>query len=100
MDREAALEELEMSEMSMASETDSEKVREMLSSREVLAMIPLDRAALFRLENEGLFPQGHPVSPRKRLWFRDEIVAWQRDLANPDSKLSKAVRLKLQKTKE
>lgn len=83
--------------MSMAGEKD--EVREMLSSREVLAMIPIDRAALFRLESARLFPQGHPVSARKRLWFKDEVVRWQRDLADPDSELSKAVRLKLAKPK-
>lgn len=83
--------------MSMTNEED--RVREMLSAREVLLMIPIDRASLFRLEDEGLFPPGHWVSRRKKLWFRDEVVKWQRDLADPNSELSKAVRAKLSKTK-
>jgi len=83
----------------MTSEPEKEAVREMLITSQVLGMIPIDRSALFRLESEGLFPQGHFVTPRKKLWFRDEVVKWQRDLADPDSELSKAVRAKLQKSK-
>ena len=79
------------------SVTDSNEVRVMVSAREVLLMIPLDRASLFRLEEDGLFPSGHFVTARKKLWFKDEVVKWQRDLADPNSELSKAVRLKLAK---
>ena len=85
--------------MNMSGEAESDRVREMLSAREVLLMIPIDRASLFRLESDGLFPQGHWVSARKKLWFRDEVIKWQRDLSDPDSELSKAVRLKLSKSK-
>jgi predicted DNA-binding transcriptional regulator AlpA len=84
---------------SMASEAENEKVREMLTLDQVLAMIPFDRTFLFRLESEHLFPQGHFISARKRLWFRDEVAKWQRDLADPESELSKAVRQKLPKNK-
>lgn len=84
--------------MSM-SDVEKEPLREMLTSGEVMEVVRLDRAALFRLESEGLFPQGHLVSPRKKLWFRDDVVKWQRDLADPNSEFSKAVRLKLAKTK-
>jgi prophage regulatory protein len=75
--------------MSMTNDSDKEPLREMLTAREVLELIPLDRAALFRLESERLFPQGHFVTARKKLWFKNEIVQWQRDLADPDSELSK-----------
>ena len=40
----------------------------MLTLGQVLAMIPFDRVFLFRLEHEGLFPKGHFVSARKKLW--------------------------------
>ena len=83
----------------MTGDVEKDSLREMLSSREVLDLIPIDRAALFRLESEHLFPQGHFVSSRKKLWFRDEVSKWQRDLQDPDSELSKAVRAKLSKTK-
>ena len=84
--------------MSM-TEAEAEKVREMLTANQVLDAVPLDRAALTRLESEGLFPQGHFVTPRKKLYFKDEVVRWQRDLTDPNSELSKAVHAKLQKTK-
>jgi len=86
-----------MSEMSMASEVEPEKVREMLTATQVRESVPFDRRVLARLENAGLFPQGHYVTPRKKLYFADDIARWQRDLANPRSKLSKSVRLKLSK---
>ena len=76
--------------MSMVDE--SEKVREMLTLNQVLVMIPFDRTFLFRLESDHLFPQGHFVSARKKLWFRDEVAKWQRDLSDPTSELAKAVR--------
>ena len=79
--------------------SEAEKVREMLTLDQVLAMIPFDRPFLFRLQAEHLFPQGHFISPRKRLWFKEDIVQWQRDLADPTSDLSQAVQLKLQRAK-
>jgi hypothetical protein len=86
--------------MSMPSEAEAERVREMLTFHQVLDAVPIERKALERLENDGLFPKGHFVSPRKKLWFRDEVVRWQRDLADPASELSKAVQAaKLQKTR-
>jgi predicted DNA-binding transcriptional regulator AlpA len=88
---------LEVSEMSMTNEED--RVREMLTLTQVLSMIPFDRTFLFRMENDGLCPQGHFVSARKKLWFRDEVSRWQRDLQDPNSELSKAVRARLSKTK-
>jgi predicted DNA-binding transcriptional regulator AlpA len=78
---------------------EEDRVREMISAGQVLDMIPIDRSTLLRLESDGLFPQGHFLSSRKKLWFRDEVVKWQRDLQDPDSELSKAVRLKLAKSK-
>jgi hypothetical protein len=77
--------------MSMMAD-ESDRVREMLTLTQVLGMIPFDRTFLFRLENDHLFPQGHFVSARKKLWFRDEVAKWQRDLSDPDSELAKAVR--------
>jgi prophage regulatory protein len=91
---------MEVSEMSvMGNETGDEKVREMLTLKQVLAIIPFDRTYLFRLLGEHLFPQGHVISQKKRLWFKDEVIKWQRDLEDPDSELSKAMRLKLSKAK-
>ena len=83
----------------MMNGTDQGDVREMLTAEQLLLMIPLSRSALQRLEAAKLFPQGQQVSARKRLWFRDEVVTWQRDIADPESTLSKAVRMKLKPRK-
>jgi prophage regulatory protein len=69
-----------------------EHVREMLTAEQVLELIPISRTTLFRLERDELFPQGQAVTPHRKLWFKDEVVAWQRNLQDPDSALSKAIR--------
>jgi prophage regulatory protein len=91
-----------MSEMSvMTGEQDDEKVREMLTAEAVLSMIPVSRTTLFRLERDKLFPQGQAITPHRKLWFKDEVIAWQKELQDPDSALSQAVRLRaVKKPKE
>ncbi|QOZ68850.1 helix-turn-helix transcriptional regulator [Bradyrhizobium arachidis] len=69
-----------------------EIVREMLTAEQVLALIPISRSTLFRLERDGLFPQGEAITPHRKLWFKDEVIAWQRDLRDPKSALAQAVR--------
>lgn len=74
------------------SETESESaVRPMLTAEQVLARIPVSRTTLFRLERDGFFPKGAPIAPHRKLWFEDEIVAWQRALQDPHSPLSEAM---------
>ena len=82
-----------MSIMSNESEKE-EGVREMLNAEQVLDRIPISRTTLFRLERDGLFPQGQAITPHRKLWFKDEVVGWQKELQDPDSDLSKAVRLR------
>lgn len=81
----------------LAAETKKDDLREMLTAEQVLAMIPVSRTTLFRLERDKLFPQGQAITPHRKLWFRDEVVNWQRDLQDPDSALSKAARLRAKK---
>jgi prophage regulatory protein len=83
----------------MTDQMKMEEVREMLTAEQVLAMIPISRTTLFRLERDGLFPQGLLITPHRKLWFKDEVIAWQKDLQDPDSALSQAVRLKAVKKK-
>jgi prophage regulatory protein len=75
-----------------------EHVREMLTAEQVLQLIPVSRTTLFRLERDKLFPQGQAITPHRKLWFKDEVIAWQRDLQDPDSALSQSVRLRAAKT--
>jgi len=80
--------------MSAAERVEEENVREMLTAEQVLERIPVSRTTLFRLEKDELFPQGQAVTPHRKLWFKDEVIAWQKALQDPDSELYKTVRLR------
>ncbi|MEY9588591.1 putative DNA-binding transcriptional regulator AlpA [Bradyrhizobium yuanmingense] len=58
----------------------------------VLALIPISRTTLLRLERDKVFPRGEAITPHRKLWFKDEVIAWQRDLRDPESALSQAMR--------
>ena len=53
------------------------KPRRMLNEEQVLQIIPASRTTLYRLEKAGRFPRSTYISPNRRVWFEDEIVAWQ-----------------------
>jgi prophage regulatory protein len=55
----------------------SAEPRKMLSEKQVLAIIPVSRATLFRMEKRGAFPRGTYISANRRIWFADEVVSWQ-----------------------
>jgi predicted DNA-binding transcriptional regulator AlpA len=61
----------------------------MLNVGQVLAIVPVSRTTLWRLESQKKFPPGHMVLGTK-LWFADEIAAWQDGL--PAAKLSRRSR--------
>jgi prophage regulatory protein len=60
--------------------------RRMLNEKQVLGIIPISRTTLFRLEKAGRFPRSTYISPNRRIWFADEIIAWQNtiDEFNPN----------------
>jgi prophage regulatory protein len=65
-------------------EAESEKIapdnsspRRMLSEKQVLEIVPVGRTTLYRMEKTGRFPRSTYISPNRRVWFEDEIVAWQ-----------------------
>ena len=51
--------------------------RRMLSEKQVLENIPIGRTTLYRMEKAGRFPKSTYISPNRRVWFEDEIIAWQ-----------------------
>jgi prophage regulatory protein len=51
--------------------------RRMLSEKQVLEIVPVGRTTLYRMEKSGRFPKSTYISPNRRVWFEDEIVAWQ-----------------------
>jgi prophage regulatory protein len=65
---------------------DKSEPRRMLSEKQVLDIVPVGRTTLYRLEKAGRFPKSTYVSPNRRLWFLDEVVAWQNavDEFNPN----------------
>jgi predicted DNA-binding transcriptional regulator AlpA len=60
--------------------------RRMLSEKQVLEIVPVSRTTLYRMEKAGRFPRSTYISPNRRVWFDDEIVAWQNavDEFNPN----------------
>lgn len=56
------------------------KLRRMLTIQQVLKIIPVSRTTIFHMERAGTFPRSHLLSPGRRVWFEDEILAWQNGL--------------------
>jgi prophage regulatory protein len=73
-------------EMGDGASNKSASPRRMLSEKQVLEIIPVGRTTLYRMEKAGRFPRGTYISPNRRVWFEDEIVAWQNavDEFNPN----------------
>lgn len=73
------------------SGTPEPRVREMLNAEQVLALIPISRTTLFRMERDRFFPQGMAITPHRKLWFADEVIQWQADLQDPKSRPAQAM---------
>ena len=60
--------------------------RRMLSEKHVLEIVPVGRTTLYRMEKAGRFPKSTYISPNRRVWFEDEIIAWHNavDEFNPN----------------
>jgi predicted DNA-binding transcriptional regulator AlpA len=56
------------------------ETRRMLSEEQVLAIVPVSYTTLWRMEKDGRFPQSTYITPNRRVWFEDEIVAWQTEV--------------------
>ena len=55
-------------------------LRRMLNVEQVLAIVPVSQVTLWRMERDGRFPQSTYISPNRRIWYEDEIVAWQSEV--------------------
>ena len=51
--------------------------RRMLNEKQVLEIVPVGRTTLYRMQRVGRFPKSTYISPNRRVWFEDEIIAWQ-----------------------
>jgi prophage regulatory protein len=59
------------------SEAEETGLRRMLSERQLLAIFSVSRTTLYRMEKAGRFPRATYISPNRRRWFLDEVLAWQ-----------------------
>ena len=85
----AALQEAETEDRA----SDKSGPRRMLNEKQVLEIVPVGRTTLYRMEKTGRFPRSTYISPNRRVWFEDEIVAWQNavDEFNPNRGRAKGV---------
>ena len=61
-------------------EGDGKQPRRMLNEKQVLAIVPVGHTTLWRMEKSGRFPKSTYISVNRRIWFEDEIVAWQQEV--------------------
>ncbi|WP_342733188.1 AlpA family phage regulatory protein [Bradyrhizobium sp. B117] len=66
--------------------SDGRELRPMLTEQMVLELVPISRTTLFRLERAGKFPRSVYVSPNRRFWFRDQVIAWQTAINDNDER--------------
>jgi prophage regulatory protein len=66
--------------------SDKRGPRRMLNEKQVLEIIPVGRTTLYRMEKAGRFPRSTYISPNRRIWYEDEIIAWQNAVDEFDPK--------------
>jgi prophage regulatory protein len=54
--------------------------RRMLNEKQVRQIVPVGRTTLYRMEKAGRFPKSTYISPNRRVWFADQIIAWQAEI--------------------
>jgi predicted DNA-binding transcriptional regulator AlpA len=70
--------------------------RRMLTEKQVLQIVPVSPVTLWRMVKRGEFPQPIFISPNKKFWFQDVVVAWQCEL---DERGSRGRRLRPARSK-
>jgi len=61
-------------------ERDMTTARRMLSEKQVLQIVPVSAVTLWRMEKRGQFPRGSYISANRKIWYEDEIIAWQNEV--------------------
>jgi prophage regulatory protein len=57
-------------------------LRKMLNLNEVLDIVPIARSTLLRMVKLKQFPQPTYISENRRVWYEDQIIAWQKVVDN------------------
>lgn len=63
--------------------------RRMLTLEQVLEKVPVGKSTLRRMIKNKEFPGPHFISPRKMVWYDDEVEDWQADLPRTKAAASK-----------
>jgi prophage regulatory protein len=71
---------LQEAEVGGRASDESSATRRMLNEKQVLGIVPVSRTTLYRMEKTGRFPKSTYISANRRVWFEDEIVAWQNNV--------------------
>ena len=64
--------------------------RRMLTLEQVLELVPVSESTLRRMIKKDGFPGPHYISPKKLVWYEDEIESWQESLPAKAQKRLKA----------
>ena len=67
--------------MADANEQNNE-LRKMLDLNGVLRIVPIARSTLLRMVKRKQFPQPTYISENRRVWYEDQIIAWQKVVDN------------------
>ena len=69
-------------------------VREMISINDVLKRIPVSRSTIERKVREGAFSKMYSIAPMRVGLFLDEVVEWQKRLAETAIRQSESENVK------
>jgi predicted DNA-binding transcriptional regulator AlpA len=69
-------------------------VREMISINDVLKRIPVSRSTIERKVREGTFSKMYSIAPMRVGLFLDEVVEWQKRLAETAIRQSESENVK------
>jgi predicted DNA-binding transcriptional regulator AlpA len=58
------------------------ELRKMLDLNGVLRIVPIARSTLLRMVKLRQFPQPTYISENRRVWYEDQIIAWQKVVDN------------------
>jgi predicted DNA-binding transcriptional regulator AlpA len=61
---------------------EKKELRRMLDLNEVLKIVPIARSTLLRMVKLKQFPQPTFISENRRVWYEDQIIAWQKVVDN------------------
>lgn len=68
--------------------------RQTMTVERIIALIPIGRTTILKMEREGRFPASHQDARGQRVWYEDEIAKWQANLPRyvPPRKRAKRAR--------